>query len=92
MSIFLKLSTHVYILKIIKRVFFLITYKQSILLLNFPFFPFKYSRHFFLNKSQSYVYMGEKGPYLPPKEPVAISQGRLLAGMYGISEVMPEKK
>lgn len=56
-------------------------------------FPFKYlSRHFFLNKYQSYVYMGEKGPYLPPKEPVAASHGRLLAGMYGISEVMPEKK
>jgi len=36
--------------------------------------------------------MGEKGPYLPPKEPVAASHGRLLAGMYGISEVMPEKK
>ncbi|XP_011306755.1 protein SMG8 [Fopius arisanus] len=39
-----------------------------------------------------YVYMGEKGPYLPPKEPVPISHGRLLAGMYGISEVVPEKK
>lgn len=36
--------------------------------------------------------MGEKGPYLPPKEPVSTSHGRLLAGMYGISEVMPEKK
>lgn len=36
--------------------------------------------------------MGEKGPYLVPKEPVSISHGRLLAGMYGISEVVPEKK
>jgi len=36
--------------------------------------------------------MGEKGPYLPPKEPVPPSHGRLLAGMYGISEVVPEKK
>lgn len=39
-----------------------------------------------------YVYMGEKGPYLAPKEPVPISHGRLLAGMYGISEVVPETK
>lgn len=39
-----------------------------------------------------YVYTGEKGPYIAPKEPVPISQGRLLAGMYGISEVVPEKK
>ena len=36
--------------------------------------------------------MGEKGPYMTPKEPVPISHGRLLAGMYGISEVVPEKK
>lgn len=57
-------------------------------------FPFKYLRLriFFLNKYQSYVFIGEKGPYLPPKEPVTTSHGRLLAGMYGISEVMPEKK
>ncbi|KAH0955896.1 hypothetical protein HN011_006917 [Eciton burchellii] len=39
-----------------------------------------------------YVYMSEKGPYLPPKEAVSSSHGRLLAGMYGISEVVPEKK
>lgn len=43
-------------------------------------------------KFRSYVYMGEKGPYLVPKEPVPTSHGRLLAGMYGISEVVPEKK
>jgi len=48
--------------------------------------------YIFLNKSLSYVYMSEKGPYLPPKEPVSSSHGRLLAGMYGISEVVPEKK
>lgn len=40
----------------------------------------------------SYVYMGDKGPYLPPKEPVPISHGRLLAGMYGITEAVGDKK
>jgi protein SMG8 len=48
--------------------------------------------YIFLNKFLSYVYMSEKGPYLPPKEAVSSSHGRLLAGMYGISEVVPEKK
>ncbi|CAL1682174.1 unnamed protein product [Lasius platythorax] len=54
--------------------------------------PIKLSQSAYWILRLPYVYMGEKGPYLPPKEPVAISQGRLLAGMYGISEVMPEKK
>lgn len=36
--------------------------------------------------------MGDKGPYLPPKEPVPISHGRLLAGMYGITEAVGDKK
>lgn len=36
--------------------------------------------------------MDEKGPYLAPKEMVPAPHGRLLAGMYGISEVVPEKK
>lgn len=46
----------------------------------------------FPNEFISYVYVGDKGPYLAPKEPVPTSHGRLLAGMYGISEVVPEKK
>ncbi|XP_071455115.1 nonsense-mediated mRNA decay factor SMG8 [Hetaerina americana] len=32
-----------------------------------------------------FVYFGEQGPYLPPKEPP--SYGRLLAGVYGITEM-----
>ncbi|XP_011266292.1 protein SMG8 [Camponotus floridanus] len=54
--------------------------------------PIKLSQSAYWILRLPYVYMGEKGPYLPPKEPVAASHGRLLAGMYGISEVMPEKK
>ncbi|XP_034946459.1 protein SMG8 [Chelonus insularis] len=54
--------------------------------------PIKLSQSAYWVLRLPYVYVGEKGPYLPPKEPVPISHGRLLAGMYGISEVIPEKK
>ncbi|KAH0550329.1 protein SMG8 [Cotesia glomerata] len=54
--------------------------------------PIKLSQSAYWVLRLPYVYMGEKGPYLPPKEPVSISHGRLLAGMYSISEVVPEKK
>ncbi|EZA51583.1 hypothetical protein DMN91_010427 [Ooceraea biroi] len=54
--------------------------------------PIKLSQSAYWVLRLPYVYMGEKGPYLPPKEPVPSSHGRLLAGMYGISEVVPEKK
>ncbi|KAL2714327.1 nonsense-mediated mRNA decay factor SMG8 isoform X3 [Vespula squamosa] len=54
--------------------------------------PIKLSQSAYWVLRLPYVYMGEKGPYLPPKEPVPPSHGRLLAGMYGISEVVPEKK
>jgi protein SMG8 len=33
------------------------------------------------------VYVGEHGPYVAPKQPVPINFGRLLAGVYGITEV-----
>ncbi|PNF37753.1 Protein SMG8 [Cryptotermes secundus] len=33
------------------------------------------------------VYVGEHGPYVTPKQPVPLSYGRLLAGVYGITEV-----
>ncbi|XP_026284537.1 nonsense-mediated mRNA decay factor SMG8 isoform X3 [Frankliniella occidentalis] len=39
-----------------------------------------------------YVYVGDQGPYISPKEPVPISYGRLLAGMYGIMELSPTEK
>ncbi|XP_068084532.1 nonsense-mediated mRNA decay factor SMG8 isoform X2 [Anabrus simplex] len=39
-----------------------------------------------------YVYVGEHGPYISPKEPVPLSYGRLLAGVYGITEVAPDEK
>lgn len=54
--------------------------------------PIKLSQSTYWILRLPYVYMGEKGPYLPPKEPIPPSHGRLLAGMYGISEVVPEKK
>ncbi|XP_076653468.1 nonsense-mediated mRNA decay factor SMG8 isoform X1 [Halictus rubicundus] len=54
--------------------------------------PIKLSQSAYWVLRLPYVYMDEKGPYLAPKEPVPTSQGRLLAGMYGISEVVPEKK
>ncbi|XP_066583120.1 nonsense-mediated mRNA decay factor SMG8-like [Prorops nasuta] len=54
--------------------------------------PIKLSQSAYWILRLPYVYMGDKGPYLPPKEPVPASHGRLLAGMYGISEVVPEKK
>ncbi|XP_015514721.1 protein SMG8 isoform X1 [Neodiprion lecontei] len=54
--------------------------------------PIKLSQSAYWVLRLPYVYMGEKGPYLAPKEPVPIAHGRLLAGMYGISEVVPEKK
>ncbi|KAK0167296.1 hypothetical protein PV327_004714 [Microctonus hyperodae] len=54
--------------------------------------PIKLSQSAYWVLRLPYVYMSEKGPYLAPKEPVPISHGRLLAGMYGISEVVPEKK
>lgn len=54
--------------------------------------PIKLSQSAYWVLRLPYVYVGEKGSYLPPKEPVPTSHGRLLAGMYGISEVVPEKK
>lgn len=39
-----------------------------------------------------YVYVGDQGPYVSPKEPVPISYGRLLAGMYGIMELSANEK
>ncbi|KYQ55349.1 Protein SMG8 [Trachymyrmex zeteki] len=54
--------------------------------------PIKLSQSAYWILRLPYIYMGEKGPYLPPKELVPPSHGRLLAGMYGISEVVPEKK
>lgn len=39
-----------------------------------------------------YVYVGDHGPYVSPKEPVPMSYGRLLAGMYGIMELSPNEK
>lgn len=54
--------------------------------------PIKLSQSAYWILRLPYVYMGEKGAYLTPKEhPVSISHGRLLAGMYSISEVVPEK-
>nr|CAD7392788.1 unnamed protein product [Timema cristinae] len=38
-----------------------------------------------------YVYVGDHGPYVTPKEPVPLNYGRLLAGMYSITEVAPEE-
>ncbi|RZF43223.1 hypothetical protein LSTR_LSTR009027 [Laodelphax striatellus] len=38
-----------------------------------------------------YVYYGERGPYLPPKDSAPQNYGRLLNGMYGISEVIESK-
>lgn len=54
--------------------------------------PIKLSQSAYWVLRLPYVYMGENGPYLAPEEPVPISHGRLLAGMYGISEVVVEKK
>ncbi|KAL0280635.1 UNVERIFIED_CONTAM: hypothetical protein PYX00_001865 [Menopon gallinae] len=34
-----------------------------------------------------YVYMGERGPYMPPQEHSESLQGRFLAGCYGITEI-----
>ncbi|KAG7212648.1 hypothetical protein KM043_012931 [Ampulex compressa] len=45
--------------------------------------PIKLSQSAYWVLRLPYVYMGEKGPYLAPKEPVPTSHGRLLAGMYG---------
>lgn len=45
-----------------------------------------------LNNVNSYVYVGDQGPYLPPKESAPLSYGRLLTGVYGITEVSPEEK
>ncbi|XP_047108247.1 nonsense-mediated mRNA decay factor SMG8 isoform X1 [Schistocerca piceifrons] len=39
-----------------------------------------------------YVYVGDQGPYLAPKEPVPLNYGRLLTDVYGITEVTPEEK
>ncbi|XP_071555169.1 nonsense-mediated mRNA decay factor SMG8 [Temnothorax nylanderi] len=50
--------------------------------------PIKLSQSTYWVLRLPYVYMGEKGPYLPPKEQVPPSHGRLLAGMYGICEVV----
>lgn len=45
----------------------------------------------FLDDTLSYVYVGDHGPYLPPKDPIAANYGRLLAGMYGITEINEHK-
>ncbi|CAH0392401.1 unnamed protein product [Bemisia tabaci] len=39
-----------------------------------------------------YVYAGDRGPYLPPKESPPSNCGRLLAGVYGITEIAVESK
>uniref|UniRef100_A0A1B6DBY3 Nonsense-mediated mRNA decay factor SMG8 n=3 Tax=Clastoptera arizonana TaxID=38151 RepID=A0A1B6DBY3_9HEMI len=38
-----------------------------------------------------YVYVGERGTYLPPKDPVPPDYGKLLTGMYGIVEISDNK-
>lgn len=45
----------------------------------------------FLNLIFSYVYYGDRGAYLPPKEHLP-KYGRLLNGLYGISEVPLDSK
>lgn len=34
----------------------------------------------------SYVYAGDRGPYLPPKEASQKNQGKLLQGVYSVAE------
>lgn len=53
--------------------------------------PIKLSQSAYWILRLPYVYLGENGPYLKPKDPVSLSHGKLLAGMYGITEVIPEK-
>lgn len=38
-----------------------------------------------------YVYAGDRGPYIAPKDPVPPMYGKLLAGMYGITEISDSK-
>ncbi|XP_023316566.1 protein SMG8 [Trichogramma pretiosum] len=55
--------------------------------------PMKLSQSAYWILRLPYVYMGDKGPCLPPKELGNVaSHGRLLAGMYGISEAVNDKK
>lgn len=77
----IKLSQSAYWILRLPYPFIHVKIKMQVKILEFPW-----------TKTNSYVYVGEKGPYLPPKEPVPISHGRLLAGMYGISEVIHDKK
>ncbi|PSN57691.1 Protein smg8 [Blattella germanica] len=55
--------------------------------------PLKLSQSAYWVLRLPYVYVGEHGPYVAPKQPVPLSYGRLLSGVYGITEVqMPEEK
>ncbi|KAJ9589501.1 hypothetical protein L9F63_017286, partial [Diploptera punctata] len=49
--------------------------------------PLKLSQSAYWVLRLPYVYVGEHGPYLAPKQPVPLSYGRLLSGVYGITEV-----
>lgn len=39
----------------------------------------------------SYVYAGDRGPYLPPKDPSQKFHGKLLKGVYSVSEATDNK-
>ncbi|KAK7791770.1 hypothetical protein R5R35_012316 [Gryllus longicercus] len=54
--------------------------------------PLKLSQSAYWVLRLPYVYVGEHGPYIAPKEPVPLNYGRLLAGVYGISEISPDEK
>ncbi|XP_069701408.1 nonsense-mediated mRNA decay factor SMG8 isoform X3 [Periplaneta americana] len=49
--------------------------------------PLKLSQSAYWVLRLPYVYVGEHGPYVAPKQPVPLNYGRLLAGVYGITEV-----
>ncbi|XP_039282793.1 protein SMG8 [Nilaparvata lugens] len=53
--------------------------------------PIKLSQSAYWVLRLPYVYHGERGPYLPPKDATSQNYGRLLNGMYGISEVIEGK-
>ncbi|XP_075222842.1 nonsense-mediated mRNA decay factor SMG8 isoform X2 [Lycorma delicatula] len=53
--------------------------------------PVKLSQSAYWVLRLPYVYVGEQGVYLPPKEPVPQNYGQLLSGMYGISEITDGK-
>ncbi|XP_054280613.1 nonsense-mediated mRNA decay factor SMG8 [Macrosteles quadrilineatus] len=53
--------------------------------------PIKLSQSAYWVLRLPYVYVGDQGPYLPPKDPIPANYGRLLAGMYGISEITDTK-